>query len=35
MNKEENPERIEKSKQIVDLALELGTNIITTHIGVV
>ncbi len=35
MHKDENPERIEKSKQIVDLALELGTNIITTHIGVI
>lgn len=35
MNKEENAERIDKSKQIVDLALELGTNIITTHIGVI
>lgn len=30
-----NPESIEKSKRIVDLALELGTNVITTHIGVV
>lgn len=35
MHKEENADRIIKSKQIVDLALELGTNIITTHIGVV
>lgn len=33
--KEENTLRIEKSKRIVDLALELGTSIITTHIGVV
>ncbi len=32
---EKNGANIEKSKQIVDLALELGTNIITTHIGVV
>ena len=32
---EENPAKIEKSKRIVDLALEMGTNIITTHIGVV
>ncbi len=32
---EQNPPKIEKSKRIVDLALELGTNIITTHIGVV
>lgn len=34
-NSEKNPELIEKSKRIVDLALELGTNIVTTHIGVV
>ncbi len=34
-NSERNPALIEKSKRIVDLALELGTNIITTHIGVV
>lgn len=34
-NAELNPSLIEKSKRIVDLALELGTNIITTHIGVV
>ena len=32
---EENPRRIEKSKRIMDLAKDLGTNIITTHIGVV
>lgn len=32
---EKNGTNIEKSKKIVDLALELGTNIITTHIGVV
>lgn len=30
-----NPERIEKSKRILDLALELETNVVTTHIGVV
>lgn len=30
-----NVANVEKSKKIVDLALELGTNIITTHIGVV
>ena len=30
-----NPELIEKSKRIVDLALDLDTKIITTHIGVV
>lgn len=34
-NKELNPELIEKSKRIVDLALDLNTNIVTTHIGVV
>lgn len=33
--KDENVLRIEKSKWIVDLALDLGTPIITTHIGVV
>lgn len=32
---ETNPERIEKSKRILDLAKELGTDIVTTHIGVV
>lgn len=32
---EENKAKIEKSKRIMDLALELGTNVITTHIGVV
>ncbi len=32
---EENPLKIERSKRIVDLALEMGSNIITTHIGVV
>lgn len=32
---EKNPALIEKSMRIVDLALELGTNIVTTHIGVV
>ena len=30
-----NPEKIEKSKRILDLAKELGTDIVTTHIGVV
>ncbi|MCQ2413407.1 MAG: sugar phosphate isomerase/epimerase [Clostridia bacterium] len=34
-NAELNPALIEKSKRIVDLSLELGTNVITTHIGVV
>lgn len=31
----ENPLKIERSKRIIDLALDLGTNIVTTHIGVV
>jgi len=30
-----NPEKVEKSKRILDLAVELGTNVVTTHIGVV
>ncbi len=30
-----NPELIEQSKRILDLALELETNVVTTHIGVV
>lgn len=34
-NKELNPELIEKSKKIVELAKDLGTDIVTTHIGVV
>lgn len=33
--KEDNPWKVEKSKRIVDLALDLGTNIVTTHIGIV
>ena len=33
--REENKEKIEKSKRIVDLALELGSHVVTTHIGVV
>ncbi|MDN3020024.1 sugar phosphate isomerase/epimerase [Paenibacillus sp. BSR1-1] len=31
----QNKEKIEKSKRILDLAVELGTNIVTTHIGIV
>ncbi len=31
----DNAERIEKSKRIMDLALEFGCNVVTTHIGVV
>ena len=34
-NKDENPERVEKSKRIIYLAKELGTDVVTTHIGVV
>ncbi len=34
-NRELNAELIEKSKRILDLAKELETNIVTTHIGVV
>jgi len=34
-DKNENPKKIEKSKRILDLAMELGTNIVTTHIGIV
>ncbi|MCQ2474706.1 MAG: sugar phosphate isomerase/epimerase [Clostridia bacterium] len=34
-HKEENPAKIEKSKRILDLAKELGTDVVTTHIGVV
>lgn len=32
---EDNPWKIQKSKEIVDLALDLGANVITTHIGVI
>ena len=35
MWKEKNPEKIERSKRIIDLAKELETNVVTTHIGVV
>ena len=34
-NPELNPSLIAKSKRIMDLALELETNVVTTHIGVV
>jgi len=34
-NKELNPSLIEKSKRILNLAKELETNVVTTHIGVV
>ncbi len=35
IHKDKNPERVEYSKRILDLAKELGTDIVTTHIGVV
>ncbi|GGF61599.1 hypothetical protein GCM10010912_03510 [Paenibacillus albidus] len=31
----ENPSKIEKSKRILDLAMDLGCNVVTTHIGIV
>ena len=34
-NRERNPELVERSKRIVDLAKDLETDIVTTHIGVV
>ena len=34
-NKEKNPELIEKSKRILELAKDLECNVVTTHIGVV
>lgn len=34
-NPEQNPASIEKSKRILDLAKDLETNVVTTHIGVV
>ncbi len=34
-NPEKNPQLVEKSKRIMDLAKEMETNIVTTHIGVV
>lgn len=34
-DRELNPDLIDKSKKIMDIALELGTNILQTHIGVV
>lgn len=34
-DKRENAKKIEMSKRILDLALEMGTNIVTTHIGVI
>ena len=34
-NKEKNPELIERSKRVLDLAKDLETDVVTTHIGVV
>lgn len=34
-SREENIWKIEKSKRILDLAIDLGTNVVTTHIGIV
>lgn len=34
-NLEENPEKIRRTRAIVDLAEDLGTTVVTTHIGVV
>lgn len=35
MNADDNPWRIDKSKKIMELARDLGTNVVTTHIGIV
>lgn len=35
VHKDQNPHKVEKSKRILDMAKELGTDIVTTHIGVV
>lgn len=32
---DDNVERVEKTKRIIDLAAEFGTNVVTTHIGVI
>lgn len=32
---EDNPSRVEKTKRIIDLAVEFGTSVVTTHIGVI
>ncbi|MHC4982412.1 MAG: sugar phosphate isomerase/epimerase family protein [Planctomycetota bacterium] len=34
-NAEDNPQNVERTKRIMDLAADLGTSVITTHIGVV
>lgn len=35
IHKEQNTDRIERSKRILELAKELDTNVVTTHIGVI
>jgi L-ribulose-5-phosphate 3-epimerase len=35
MKADENPARVSRSKRIVDLAVDLGTTVVTTHIGIV
>lgn len=32
---DENPEKIRKTKEIIDLAKKMGTSVVTTHIGVI
>ncbi|MEK4250542.1 sugar phosphate isomerase/epimerase family protein [Paenibacillus sp. FSL W7-1287] len=34
-DRSQNKQKVEKSKRILDLALEMGTNVVTTHIGIV
>ncbi|MED1468491.1 sugar phosphate isomerase/epimerase family protein [Bacillus salipaludis] len=34
-DQQQNKQKVEKSKRILDLAVELGTNIVTTHIGII
>ncbi len=34
-NAQENPKRIDESKKVMDLALDLGCNVVTTHVGVI
>lgn len=34
-NAKDNPERVEKTNRIIDLAVEFGSNVVTTHIGVI
>ncbi|WP_206424302.1 sugar phosphate isomerase/epimerase family protein [Cohnella candidum] len=34
-DRQANAAKVEKSKRILDLAVELGTNVVTTHIGIV